>query len=237
MKSSINQEVFKEWALKAESTDKQKLVDTALAYGMAIVSKNGQLIETAYKVTVECVLQMEEKYQVKFLESPDGKYRKAMLLLASVASKVKEKNKQAQNQVHKVFFQNMKEANNWLLNNKVDVASMELETGTGLGLMANHTTIKEITLYYRKNDKTKYQYHLCEEEEIGVFIKRDKDKVAQKWKERNPGVEIVTQKIFTNSRGEAVSLVIGFGQYWENIKIITLCRELSVRERAVAAYN
>lgn len=95
MKSSVNQEVFKEWSLKVELEDREKLLDNAYAYGVAVVSKNEQLIDTAYEKVLEYALQMEEKYQVKFLESPDGSYQKAMLFLAGVASQVKKKRRQA----------------------------------------------------------------------------------------------------------------------------------------------
>lgn len=95
MNSSVNQEAFKEWIAKAEPDDRETWLENAYAYGVAVVSKNEQLIETAYEKVLECTLKLEEKYQVKFLESPDGSYRKAMLFLMGVASQVKKKRRQA----------------------------------------------------------------------------------------------------------------------------------------------
>lgn len=224
MKSSVNQAAFKEWALKVEKEEKEKFLAYAFAYGKAFKSNNNQMLEAAYRNMLNYAQQMEEKYQVKILESPDGNYYKAFMFIADIASQVYERIKKEQTQMHKAYFGNVRDANDWILKNKVDVVSMELETGTGLGLFANHTIIKKVTLGYRKNERTNYFYGIFEEEEFGFLIKKDTTKYLAKWKEKHPGLEIISQKYFSNTRGDALSLAVGFGHSGENFKSVTLYR-------------
>lgn len=226
MKSSLNREAFSNWLTVANMEEKNKMMAAGAMYGAYMKKDDEEKMTISYGALYKQVAQAEEKYGIQFVDSPDQNYYRAFLMISDWANKVLVEIQKQKNQIYKAYFGNVREVNDWLLNNKVDAISMELETGTGLGLFANHTTIKRIALNYRKNEKTKYFYNIFEEEELGLFIKKNTNKVADKWKEKHPGLEVISQKIFTNSRGEMVSMALGFGQYAENLKIVTLCRGL-----------
>ena len=226
MKSSLNREAFSNWLAAASMEEKNKMMAAGAMYGAYVKKDDEEKMTISYGVLHKQVVQAEEKYGIKFVDSPDQSYYRAFLMISDWANKVLVEIQKQKNQIHKAYFRNVKEANNWLLNNKVDAISMELETGTGLGLFANHTTIKRIALNYRKNEKTKYFYNIFEEEELGLLIKKNTNKVAEKWRQRHPGLEVISQRFFSNARGEMFSMVIGFGKYAENLKIVTLCRGL-----------
>lgn len=224
MKSSLNREAFSNWLTVANMEEKNKMMAAGAMYGAYMKKDDEEKMTISYGALHKQVAQAEEKYGIQFVDSPDQNYYRAFLMISDWANKVLVEIQKQKNQIYKAYFGNVKEASNWLLNNKVDVVSMELETGTGLGFFANHTTIKRIALNYRKNEKTKYFYNIFEEEELGLLIKKNTNKVAEKWKERHPELEVISQRFFTNARGEMLSMAIGFGNYAENLKIVTLCR-------------
>ena len=131
--------------------------------------------------------------------------------------------------MYKIQFSDVKEANAWLQRNRVDAVSMELQTGTRLGLLANHTTVKNVVIHYKKNEKTKYFYRVFEEEELGLFVKKNKSEIGKRWRENHPGLDIIDQRYSSNSRGDVLSMAVGFGQYAEHVKVITLSRGASCR--------
>lgn len=226
MKSSLNQEAFSRWLAVASTEEKNKMVAAGALYGSWMKKNDDEKMVTAYTLLQKQVVQAEESYGIKFIVSPDGDCYRAFLVLSDWANKILLQLEKKRNQLYKECFQNVKEANEWLRINKVDVVSMGLETGTGFGFFANHTTIKKIFLTYKKNEKTKYFYSILEEEELGFFIKKEQAKIAEKWKEKHPELEIISQKYSSNARGDMASLAIGFGNYAENVKVVTLCRGL-----------
>jgi len=226
MKSSLNREAFSNWLTVANMEEKNKMMAAGALYGAYMKKDDEEKMAASYEALHKQVAQAEEKYEIKFIDSPDKNYYRAFLMISDWANKVLAEIQKQKNQIYKANFRNIQEANNWLRNNKVDAISMQLETGTDLGLFANHTTIEGITLNYKKNENTKYFYGIFEEEEFGLLIKKNTNKVAAKWKEKHPGLEVVSQRFFSNARGEALSMAIGFGNYAENLKIVTLCRGL-----------
>lgn len=226
MKSSLNREAFTNWLKVTSVEEKNKMIAAGALYGSWVKKDDQEKMAASYEALHKQVAQAEEKYEIQFIDSPDGNYYRAFLMISDWANKVLAEIQKQKNQIYKANFEDVEEANDWLFNNKVDVISMELETRTGFGFFANHTIIKKVALNYRKNANTKYFYDIFEEEEFGLLIKKNTDKVAAKWKEKHPELEVISQRFFTNSRGEALSMAIGFGNYAENLKIVTLCRGL-----------
>lgn len=237
MKSNLNREAFLRWVEMASPEEKTKMVVMGAAFGAVFKKDDEAKLDQSYRMLQRLVIQAEEKLGTKIVNSSDGCYYRAFLMIAEWGTQVLTKMEEQKKQIHKAFFASVEDANEWLKEGKMDVVSIELEVKNQFGFMANHTAVKKVILSYRKNSNTKYFYDIFEEEQLGFFVKKNTEKVAKIWREEHPGLEIISQKYYSNARGDSSSLALGFGDYTEHLKIITLCRKVKEENKRLECTN
>jgi len=84
MSSTINKQGFSDFIMKASEKDKEIIAKAIISYGDAYLKRNSRELELAHENTMKCIKQLEEKYQVKLMESTDGQYHEALIALDNV---------------------------------------------------------------------------------------------------------------------------------------------------------
>lgn len=110
------------------------------------------------------------------------------------------------------------------------VTGFHVDIGTRLGLFANHGRVNSIEIrYVEYPGKNLYHYKISEEEKKHWIVAHGIDKdLKYKWEANNPGQEFVTYCAAINSRGDAVSLVLHFGDIVEHVTYYILHRKKMV---------
>ena len=144
--------------------------------------------------------------------------------LSVIAEKLSENES---SQVCKITFCNTSEASAWLIGQEdIDVISVECGTKKSLGLMANHTKVLDLILYYRKNPSTPYIYRIKTDEYTHLMSSMSAEHVLSKWKYEHPNYEVIKQIAYRNARGTALELAFDGGpNYVEHVMTLTLFRK------------
>lgn len=233
MNSRLDKRVLVEWLKVAEKSECNEILLLAKDYIQYLKDDKDEEGKVVYAKLVEKILYAQSKYNMTFMESPDGSYNKAITVLAFMAEEAyaKKKNQSAmssvdENKTYRIDFESVESANAWLRGKTgVDVISIEPETHTRIGLFAHHTTVSKVHMSYKINQNTNYYYQILEEEITSLFIRKKSDAVLSEWKDKHPGYEVVQQKFYMNSRASSSSSLFGFGlDYIEHVKTVTLYR-------------
>lgn len=196
------------------------LLRSGLSLHEANKSGDPEWIRLIRATLLDQMKKAEQIAGVQLLQSPDGSYICATNAFALRMDKLS-------NHVYTKTFASLEEANAWLMPKRnLILMNVSIKTRTTLGLLANHTVAAQIVIQYKYNyGKEKFCYGIWEQEKTKLFLRGKTDHYAQQWEAKHPGLECVFLQHASNARGNAASLMVGFGNYAEHQKFFVTYRE------------
>lgn len=115
--------------------------------------------------------------------------------------------------------------NQWLQSDpRIANVKCYFDTRTGLGVMANTTKLKQITVDFELLESANSNVYCIVREESNTPFKRDADNFIRRWKENHPGTTVVTCTTAQHSWGYRESLLLGGVGAWNRTKVFILCK-------------
>lgn len=225
MQSCLVYDNLRNYYQQLSLSDKTKLLTFGNKFKTAYGSMELKDANLIYPEFLSYVQTKEQETGIQILQSPDSSYYAALIELSNRLCNAVEAVYKGEEKV--ISFNSIMEADFWLMNqHNISVRYFQLETGSSLGLFANHTSVKRVTIHYILYKYTvKYCYRITESEDLHMLIRHKVKDMSKEWNEKNPGTEYVYGQSFRNARGNSSSLLLGFGNYMEHIKKVILYRK------------
>ena len=228
MNSSFSADNFTKCTTACGKENSMKLIACATAYKALMDKGDTDGVRKLYPTYLEHVKEAEKISGVKLVDSPDGSYIMALSAMSAyiygLVKAVKEEEKPKRKTK---AFSDIDEADEWMSSvNNIIVTDMKVNSSTIPGLFANHDHVNSVYVTYEEYSRSVgYLYVATKEEVTKVFIPGNTEKYKSKWRQQNPGCEIVSMSYSSHSRGDDMSLALGFGNKVENISYYVLYRE------------
>ena len=196
------------------SNDRVTLVTECLQYQELLHGSPADSISRHYESLLLLVQRLEIKTGIRILRPSSQHNFLAIAELSGIVYSAYQQELERRKPVkNTIYFSSTEEANNWLsAQNNILVTHFQVETGSAIGLFANHAFVKQVQIEYNQYlDPTGYVYGMTEEEKTNLFLRQgSSDTFKTDWESQNPGCECVSYVSSSNARADSWGIMVGF---------------------------